>query len=215
MKIAELSARSATTIASIKFYLREGLLPAGAVTGRNQADYGEEHVRRLRLIRALIDVGGLSVSDARGVLAVVDDQTTPPHQLLGAASYGLYRSTRRNPADPVWQAAREEVLDLVQARGWYVEPTSPGIDQAADAIAAFRALGQDDMLTMLPEYAEVAQRIAATEVGLVLARTGPAAMVEGVVTGTVIGEALLNALRRLAQQDASARRLVDPADLHR
>ena len=46
-----------------------------------------------------------------------------------------------------------------------------------------------------------------------IARREPARMVEGVVTGTILGEAILNAFRRLAQQDASARRLVDPADL--
>lgn len=37
------------------------------------------------------------------------------------------------------------------------------------------------------------------------ARGDTSAVVEGVVLGTVIGEALFNALRRLAQQDASAR----------
>ena len=61
MRIAELSTRSGTSIASIKYYLREGLLAPGTPTGRNQADYGEAHLYRLRLIRALIDVGGLSV----------------------------------------------------------------------------------------------------------------------------------------------------------
>ena len=45
VRIAELSSRSGTTIPSIKFYLREGLLPAGAATGRNQADYAEAHVQ--------------------------------------------------------------------------------------------------------------------------------------------------------------------------
>ena len=38
MRIAELSRRSGDSIPSIKFYLREGLLPAGTATGRNQAD---------------------------------------------------------------------------------------------------------------------------------------------------------------------------------
>jgi hypothetical protein len=42
---------------------------------------------------------------------------------------------------------------------------------------------------------------------VVVARTDPARMVAGVVTGTVLGEALLTALRLLAEQDASARRL--------
>ena len=35
MRIAELSTRSGTSIPTIKYYLREGLLPAGTATGRN------------------------------------------------------------------------------------------------------------------------------------------------------------------------------------
>jgi hypothetical protein len=82
-----------------------------------------------------------------------------------------------------------------------------------DAVAALRVLGQEDMLTMMSTYADVAQQVAGQEVDLVIARGAPDRMVEGVITGTILGEALLNALRRLAQQDASARRLVSPAAL--
>ncbi|GMA88788.1 hypothetical protein GCM10025868_40380 [Angustibacter aerolatus] len=45
-------------VATVKYYLREGLLPPGTPTSRTQAQYDEEHVRRLRLVRALLDVGG-------------------------------------------------------------------------------------------------------------------------------------------------------------
>src|SRR5678816_76704 len=77
VRIAELSSKSGTSIPSIKFYLREGLLPAGSPTGKNQAEYAEAHVRRLRLIRALIDVGGLTVAAAREVLSAVDTTDLP------------------------------------------------------------------------------------------------------------------------------------------
>jgi DNA-binding transcriptional MerR regulator len=38
---------------AIHFYIQEGLLPAGTKTGRNTAFYGDEHVRRLELIKKL------------------------------------------------------------------------------------------------------------------------------------------------------------------
>jgi DNA-binding transcriptional MerR regulator len=213
VRIAELSSRSGTSIPSIKFYLREGLLPSGESTGRNQAEYDDSHLHRLRLIRALIDVGGVSVAGARDVLAAVDTPEIAVHQLLGAAAYSLHRPGRRNAEDLVWQEARKEVLERIRERGWLIDEDAPQVDQAADAVAAFRALGQEDMLAMLPVYLDVAQQIAGQEVDLVISRAEPARMVEGVITGTVLGEALLNAFRRLGQQDASARRLLSPEEL--
>ena len=44
VRIAELSSRSGTSIPSIKFYLREGLLPSGEATGATRARYDESHV---------------------------------------------------------------------------------------------------------------------------------------------------------------------------
>ena len=60
-------------LASVKYYLREGLLMPGTATAANQAEYGEEHVRRLGLIKALTDVVGLSVAKAREVLRLIDE----------------------------------------------------------------------------------------------------------------------------------------------
>jgi DNA-binding transcriptional MerR regulator len=207
MRIAELSGRSGTSIPSIKYYLREGLLPGGNATGRNQADYDEAHVHRLRLIRALLDVGGLSVAAVRDVLAAVDTPGLPGHHLLGTAHHAISPPPpRRDPDDAGWQAARAEVEELIERRGWYVGPDSPGIDAAADAIAAMHALGQEDLL-ILDTYADAAERVAAEEVAAVVARGEPARMVQGVVIGTILGEAILCALRRLAQQNESAKRL--------
>jgi DNA-binding transcriptional MerR regulator len=207
VRIAELSSRSGTSIPSIKYYLREGLLHAGTATGRNQAEYGDEHVHRLRLIRALINVGGLSIAAARDVLAAVDTPGIPGHHLLGVAHCSVVRPSRREP-DESWQAARAEIVAIVRRRGWYVHDSSPNFDHAADALAAYHELAQDDLLTVVQTYLETAERLAAAEVDSVVARGEPVRMVEGVITGTILGEALFNALRRMAQEDASARRLL-------
>jgi DNA-binding transcriptional MerR regulator len=210
MRIGELSRRSGVSLPTIKYYLREGLLSPGTATAANQAEYGDAHLRRLRLIRALIDVGRLSVGGAREVLSAVDAGDLPPHYLLGVAQDAVTRPRRAATGDPAWVAARAEVDTLVRRRGWLVEPGSPGLDQAADAIRALRALGQDDLLGCVETYADAAELVAARELEAVVARRDPVGMVEGVVTGTVLGEALLTALRLLAQQDASARRLGSP-----
>jgi DNA-binding transcriptional MerR regulator len=215
MRIAELSRRSGVSVPTIKYYLREGLLPGGTSTGSpNQAIYDEAHLRRLRLIRALIDVGGLSVAATREVLAAVDDPHIEGHELLGVAHHAV-APPRRTVADPeAWQRARTEVEELVRRRGWYISPGAPALDQLTDVIAAMRALEMVELLAALDGYAEAAELVARHDLQSVAARAATvapgdpqrrAAMVGAVVTGTVLGEAMLSALRRLAQENASAR----------
>jgi DNA-binding transcriptional MerR regulator len=208
MRIAELSSRSGTSIPSIKFYLRERLLPPGEAIGRNRTEYDEGHLHRLRLIRALIDVGRVSVANAREVLTAVDTPDLPVHDLLDAACHSLNPPSRRDTTDPAWREARADVVTLIREAGWMVDDASPELDQAADAISALRALDHEDLLEMLPIYVDVLKRVAVQEVDLLVSRAEPARTVEGFIAGTVFGEALLNALRRLAQHDASARRNV-------
>jgi DNA-binding transcriptional MerR regulator len=207
VRISELSTHSHVSIPTIKYYLREGLLPPGTATAPNQAMYDESHLARLRLIRALVEVGRLSVAHAREVLDAVDSPDLPPHALLGTTHHAISRTAARDTDDPAWRSAREQVEDLLHRRGWQVEPTSPAIDQAANAIRALRRLDQLDLLDLIDTYAAAAETVAAKELDMIVARREPVRMVEGVVTGTILGEALLTALRLLAEQDASQRRL--------
>lgn len=220
MRIAELSRRSGVSVATIKYYLREGLLPAGTTTGSpNQATYDEAHLRRLRLIRALIGVGGLSVVATRDVLAAIDDPDVDAHYLLGIAHRAVAPPRRPVPDAEAWQRARTEVEDLVRRRRWCISPDAPAMDQLTDVVAAMRALGMDELLAAIDGYADAAQAVAGYDLGTVAARAATvppgdpqrrALMVGAVVTGTVLGEAMLSALRRLAQEDASGR--IGPGD---
>lgn len=53
LKMKDLEAASGINRETIRFYIREGLLPEPQRPKRNVANYGEEHVVRLRLIRRL------------------------------------------------------------------------------------------------------------------------------------------------------------------
>src|SRR5262245_66444609 len=72
MRLAELAQRAGVPRSTIKFYLREGLLPAGAASARNQASYGSQHLERLALIRALREVAGLPLEAVAKVTAQLD-----------------------------------------------------------------------------------------------------------------------------------------------
>jgi DNA-binding transcriptional MerR regulator len=205
MRIAELSRRSGVPLPTIKYYVRAGLLAPGALTSPNQAQYDGEHLRRLKLIRALVDVGGLSIAATRNVLASLDAPGKTLHERLGKAQHAVTPSFERHVDEGSWAAASRQVEELVGRRAWRVKPESPAWELLVRVLATFQELGQDDLAALLDDYAEVAERLAEAEVQTVLNRPDVESMLEGVVIGTVLGDSLLAALRRLAQANVSAR----------
>ncbi|MFD9129429.1 MerR family transcriptional regulator [Kitasatospora sp. NPDC059571] len=204
MRIGELSRRTGVPIPTIKYYLREGLLPCGERTSPNQAQYGEEHERRLKLVRAMVDVGKLSVAATRDVLNAVDEPGLGLHKVLGTAHRAVTPEVPEEDG-PAWAAAEQVVADLVRRQGWQVETCNPARRALAHLVVTLRDLGQDDLLDALDEYAAAAARLSVVELALISRREGLDAKVEGAVVGTVLGDALISSLRRLAQEDASSR----------
>ncbi|MEV5049704.1 MerR family transcriptional regulator [Streptomyces griseoincarnatus] len=217
MRISELSRRSGVSIPTIKYYLRDGLLPAGRPTAANQAEYDEEHVRRLRLIRSLIGVRGLSVSATRDVLAAVDEQQGDVHLLLGLVLGALPversgRPPRRDgDAEPDGAGATagdmaEDVAALTAEMGWRTSPNPPAAQVVAETLETMRALGMDYDWRSLVPYAELADRTARLDLDQLRDAGDPLQQAERAVLLTVLLEPALLALRRLAQEHHSALR---------
>src|SRR6266545_4189804 len=70
MWISELSRRTDVPVATIKYYLREGLLPPGEAAGATRAVYDDSHERRLRLIRARVTRAGRRADGRTGLAGV-------------------------------------------------------------------------------------------------------------------------------------------------
>ncbi|MBL1112720.1 MerR family transcriptional regulator [Streptomyces sp. 110] len=204
MRVRELSRRTGVSVPTIKYYVREGLLPPGELTSPNQATYDETHERRLQLIRALLDVGGLKLAEITEVLAAVDDPARPLHKVLGAAAdrLGTARSEHDDAASAVAHAA---VADLISRRGWPAGESDPAAADLAKALAAMDRLGHGAFIEVLEDYADAAEQVARADLAYVGRLAAVENMVEGVVVGTVLGEAVFSALRRLAHADASAK----------
>ncbi len=209
MRIAELSGRTGVPIPTIKFYLREGLLPPGERTSPNQAQYQEDHARRLKLIRALVDVGGLSIGAARAVLGDLDSIGDDTLEQLGKVQYSLTQR-RDNGDDDARRLAEVQVDQLIERHGWSIFGDNPARASLTEVIATLRRLGQDDVLALLDRYAEAAADLAAMEVAAMWQRPSIEDRAEGVVTFAVLADALLAALRRLAQEDRVVR-TISPA----
>ncbi len=208
MRVSELSRASGISVPTIKYYLREGLLPTGVPTARNQADYGEPHLHRLRLIRVLVDVGGLDLASVKAVLDAIADERLSAHELLGVAHHALGPPPDTAPVDDDVQQAREEVDAFLRGMGWRVSAEAPSRRKLADALVALRRLGRDVDTSVFDPYAQLADQLAARELASAPAdeQATRAELVEGAVVGTVVYEAALVALRKLAQEHHSARR---------
>lgn len=203
--MSELSERSGIPIPTIKFYQREGIVPEGEKTSATQTDYSEQHVVRLRTVRALIDVGGLTIASAKAVLGAMDAEEIPLDWAFGIAQRAASKSMPSAEVEP--DAESLAAIDaLIAERGWKtVLPVNPGRATAARVIEAYRALGQGSLESTLPAYAEAADLIAAADLAAIAARGERQAMVESVVIGTALGDTLLAGLRRIAQESASHR----------
>ncbi len=203
MRISELARRGGVPLATVKFYLREGLLPAGTAKSATQAQYGEEHVARLGLVRALLSTGGLSIATARAVLAAVDDPAITVHEALGAAHTAIAADGDEDPPDLT------EAREHLRRWGWRVHEDSPALAHLARALLALQSAGVDASTELLDRYAHAAGALGTQDVAEV-PTTSTAGAVRFVVIGTLLLEPVLLALRRLAQEDASQTRFAPP-----
>lgn len=204
MWMSELSQRSGLTVATIKFYLRDGLLPPGEATGATRADYDELHVRRLRLIRALVDVAGLRLEEVRDILAAVDDDSIPLHEALGSAHTRL--SANAASAPPSGESL-QRVEALLKRIRWQVSPGSAHREALARALDALASLDHPVGDDLLDEYASAVTAIARREVADVAAERERVTATQRAVVGTLLLEPVLLMIRRMAQENFSARRL--------
>lgn len=203
MRISELSERAGVPVPTIKYYLREGLLPSGTSRGRTQADYTDDHVRRLRLIRTLIEVGGLAIADVKAVVAAVDDEGLPLHTAFGVAHDAI--TPRHGLGDPGERAAAHRQIDqLLTELGWDVRPGTQARELLADAMVMISRAGIPvDPERDLIEAARSAQELAKLDIASVPVDVPRSEAVEYIVIGTMAGELTANALRRLAQEHES------------
>ncbi|WP_326955954.1 MerR family transcriptional regulator [Amycolatopsis sp. NBC_01286] len=209
--MAELSAESGVPVATVKYYLREGLLPPGERTSPNQARYSATHVQRLRLIKALTEVGGLSLASVGTVLEAIDGDKTP-HRTMGVVQEEL-----AGPAPQVSDEAADwawELLDgIVRRNGWgELKRKHVAVGNLVAALATAKELGHDKLAEHLEEYAHLAIRVAELDVDTVTGLTSYDKIIEAGLVVTVLGDRIFAGLRHLGQELVSREVLGDLPD---
>lgn len=199
VQLKELSRRSGISSASIKFYLREDLLPAGESRHPTLAEYADSHLVRLELITALRNVVGLSISQIKTLVGAIDDPEVDFLDLLGRTQslvlgYDL-SETREHPLTSA----------LINGRDWP--------DVASDArnglnahLARMEALGITVSRDIAECYAEAVDRVAQQDVGFVTEGGSRDRAVLTVAVGVHQYSKLLVRMLALAQTSVSIRK---------
>lgn len=207
MRISELSRHSGVPVGTIKYYIREGLLPAGERTAQTQAEYGPSHLARLELIRALREGADLSIA----TLARVFDAMTTGRQPGGPRFLSVAIDALSDPVeipegeeDEYVRAAGQVDHLLDEELGWDTDTDSPGrADLARALVHIHRYLPGlvEDPADMVPQ-AEAMRGLADRAIPDTYdPEADPEGTLRFAVLGTALFEPALLALRKLAHVD--------------
>ena len=199
MRISELGEVTGVPVHTLKYYLREGLLMPGRATSRTRAEYGDEHVERVRLVRALVDQGGVAIAGVRAILVALDAPPPSRHDLYGVAACAMPTPAGDRPVDA-------DAVALVEDLGWQVSPDAPALHSLSAAVRAAEAAGVGLSPGLLRRYAEAMRGVADVDLSVAERASSPQEAMRTVVIGTVMVDPVLLALRRVAQEAVSAQR---------
>jgi len=155
LKISELAERADVPVATVRHYLREGLLPEPVKTSRNMAYYPPEFVERIRLIKQLQEERFMPLRVIRDLLEREDAEPERLRAMIELEDRilagALAGERERVPAEEV--EARYEVPREVLERMAEVGVLSPDGDgyspsdvRVIEAVGRFRAGGYDESL---------------------------------------------------------------------
>jgi DNA-binding transcriptional MerR regulator len=153
LKMSELAERSGVSAATIKHYLREGLLPDPVKTSRNMAYYPPEFVERIRLIKRLQEERFMPLKAIRQLLADDPDRAA---RLVEVEDRIIERALGGTDDD---RLSREDAIERYGVPGTVLDklaeleiltPDERGYDaedrKIIEAISRFRAGGYDEAI---------------------------------------------------------------------
>ncbi len=203
--VSQLAAATRTPLATIKFYLRERLLPRPDLGQPRRAFYGEAHVERLRLIRALREVGGLGVAAVRDVCRSLDDDRARVADVIPKTIDAVGRHAK---STAVTAEARGEVKRFLAKKRVRVRPRARAVgDLAASLVVLRAAIGPEVAAPVFGPYLDAMRALAERDfeenAHLVTSKTRGA---YAATLAVVLWEPILLVLRRIAFEDVCARR---------
>jgi DNA-binding transcriptional MerR regulator len=204
VRISELSRTTGVSVASIKYYIREGILAPGEVDGPNRSTYGDAHAARLRLVRGLVEGAGVSIAGVKQITDALDGGM-PLNDAFGVAQAAVPLAGASSTEEPSEEAV-ERVLAVVAGIG----RSHPAIPIAARALDTFAVVGDPLSERWLARYAEAAAIVARADFDELEERSDPADQARIAAVGTALGDVVFQSLRRIAQATEGERRFPSP-----
>lgn len=194
MRLAELSERTGVPVATVKFYLREGLLPAGKPVTARQSAYDDTHAQRLQLIRSLVEVNRAPLEKIRRILAIIDEGNEAL-EVMGEAAACLSPEASTGPEARARRAAG--VLALRQL-GFSPRVPAADVEQFVRALELAESAGVAPGDEQLRAYAAAALEVAKADLA-VMPWEDPKASATRAVLGNMFTDPLVAVMRRMAQ----------------
>ncbi len=180
LRMKQLAEASGVSAATIKHYLREGLLPEPVKTSRNMAYYPAEFVERIRLIKQLQEERYMPLKVIRELLA------EDPERAKALVELGdrILERAKGRERDRVTRAelrqrydVPQEALDRLAELG-VISPSKKGYTptdvRIVGAIARFRAGGYDERIGFTVydtvRYKKALEQLVREEVGVLIDR---------------------------------------------
>jgi DNA-binding transcriptional MerR regulator len=204
LRISDLSRQSGVSVPTLKFYLRQGLLPPGTATARNQAVYDDRHLRRVRLVRTFTGIGGLELAAVRDILAAIDDPQVPLAATYEVVNQALTAECAESRGSGGVEDAGAEVDALACRLDWQVAPAAPGRKAFAQVLAALGELGCELEAGFFIPFARAAEVVVSAELDLLPADGHE--LKSAAVVRRVLFSAALAALCEIAHADQLQKR---------
>jgi DNA-binding transcriptional MerR regulator len=202
VRISELSEQTGVPVPTIKYYLREGLLPEGDKRTPRLTEYDDRHVRRLGLLRILREVGDVPVEGLKRLVAAAETRGTV-HDLFAVAADALVPTPP--PPGPGREQTRAMADAIIAQAGWdKVRAESPDRDNLAatlELVGSFDTHPRDP--AEIAPYVAMADQLARQEIAHLDDRKDRVGLLEEMIVGQVVFATVLTTLRRLAEEHHS------------
>lgn len=201
MKLGELARETGASTASIKYWIREGILPPGRLRNQTTAVYDQHHVERIALIQVLRTEFDASLDRIRVLTALIDDPEASLLDVMEACQVlaaGMAVARERDET----QAAL--IAELHERMGW-LRFDSVASSALARALADSARVGYPYDIDDLLHYAAALEPIATADIGSIQPEGTPDAVARNVLVASAAQHRVLVAMNQLAHTAAAIR----------